>query len=250
MKRMCIGLIMMVFIGIPMVSAETTPEDILRAVDQMTPEQAHELQRKIAKRQWDPVPGGFFDRLAIRGSFNVQSVKDIDLAALNLSSGNDLDLDVMGGGEFTVLWQLFSDRFRTGFKGAALYAEDSDISTAGYSRVELNQNAAALVANYQLVRADKFLWWTEAGLGGGSITMEVLDTPSGGSSTLLEYEKDYGLAELSTGIEWRFNSELSLNVHVGYQFAEEIELEQAGQKTALSIDPSGVKGGLGLSYNF
>lgn len=249
MKRIMISLLM-VFIFISAASAETTPEDILQAVDRMTPEQAHELQRKIVKRQWEPVPGGFFDRLAVRGAVDVQSLEEVDLSSLGLSSGRDLDLDAVSGGELTVLWQMFSDKFRAGFKSAGLYAEDSDISNAGYSRVELTKNSIALAANYQFVRADKFLWWTEMALGGGQINMEVLDTPTGAASTLSTYDKDYGFGELTTGIEWRFNPELSLNVYVGYQFAEKVDLDQADRETDITLDPSGVKGGLGLSYNF
>lgn len=249
MKRLIMGL-MMAFMFVSVGSAETTPEDILRAVDQMTPAQAHELQKKLVERQWDPVPGGFFERLAIRGSMNVQSLKDVDLSSLNLSSGNDLKLDVVAGSEVAILWQGFNEKFRAGFKFSRLYAEDSDISNAGYSRVEMTQNTAALVANYQLLRADKFLWWSEAALGGGRIDMDVLDTPAGSPSTLSKYDKSYGIGELTTGIDWRFNSELSLNVYVGYQFSKEIELDQADRATNITIDPSGVKGGFGLSYNF
>lgn len=249
MKRFFMSL-MMIFVLVSVGSAETTPEDILQAIDQMTPEQAHDLQRKLAKRQWEPVPGGFFDRLAIRGSINAQSLEDVDLSSLGLSSGDDLELDAVGGSEVAVMWQLFGDKFRAGVKFAGMYAEDSDITAAGYSRVELTQNTAALVANYEVVKTVKFLWWTEAALGGGNIALEVLDTPSGEASTLSKFDQGYGLAELTTGVEWRFNPELALSLYVGYQFAEEIELDQADRKTDITIDPSGVKGGLGLSYNF
>ncbi len=250
MKQIFIITMTIILMSVSMLSAETTPEDILKAVDQMTPEQAHELHKKITKRQWDPVPTGFFDRLAIKGSMNVQSLKDVNISSLNLSSGKDLNLETIGGSEFGILWQVFNDRFRAGFKLAALAAEDSDMSTTGYSSVEMTLNTAALVANYQLVKSNKFIWWTEAALGGGNIDMEVLDTPTGGPSTLARYDKGYGMGELTTGIDWRFNSELSLNLYAGYQFSEDVKMKQADQTTGITVDTSGVKGGMGLSYNF
>lgn len=234
----------------PLDAGEIAPEDILKAIDQMTPEQAHEVEAKLAKRQWDPVPGGFFERLALNGSIAVLTMDEIDLDAFKLSTGEDLELEALGGSQMSIMWRLFSERFRAGFKFAGYMAEDSDMGPGGYSSVELTNDTAAITANYQIIRSNSFLWWTEASLGGGNLAMEIIDTPVGEATSVRHLKKEYGFGELASGIAWRFNSKLSLNGFAGYQFADEIELEEGGKSTGIELEPKGWKAGLGLSYNF
>jgi hypothetical protein len=222
----------------------------LEAIDEMTPEQAHDLEIKLAKRQWNPVPGGFFDRFAFKVSMAAAHTDGFDLSSANLSSGRHLDLEDVGGYELSFLWQLFDKRFRAGFKVAAMAAEDSHMGPGGYSRAEVSQATSAVVANYQLIRSDSLLWWTEAAIGGSHIELELLDTPLGSASTIHHYEKNYGQGEFSTGVDWRFNPMLSLGGFIGYRYAKDVDLEEGGRKTGASYDPKGFKGGVGLTYNF
>jgi hypothetical protein len=230
--------------------AETTPEEILDAIEEMTPEQVKELETSLAKRKWEPLPGGFFDRIAFKFSVVGADAGGLDFSSANLSSGNDLELEAVGGDELSVLWQMFDKRFRAGFKFACMVSEDSDMGDNGYSSAELFQTTSAIVANYQLVRTDAFIWWTEAALGGSYIELELLDTPLGEASTIHRYDKSYAQGELSTGFDWRFNPVLSLNCFIGYQYADDMRLEEGGRKTGIKFDPKGYKGGVGLAYNF
>jgi hypothetical protein len=43
---------------------------------------------------------------------------------------------------------------------------------------------------------------------------------------------------------------LSLNCFIGYQYADDVNLEEGGRETGIEFDPKGYKGGVGLTYNF
>jgi len=46
-------------------AAEFTADELLQAVDAMTPEQAHAFSTKLEAKLWKPLPEGFFSRLAV-----------------------------------------------------------------------------------------------------------------------------------------------------------------------------------------
>jgi hypothetical protein len=250
MVRIFVFFITVMTLALPAAWAETTPEEILEAVEEMTPEQVHELETTLASRKWEPVPGSFFDRIALKFSVVGARMDDLDLSSVNLSAGHDLDLEAVSGNELSVLWQLFDKRFRAGFKFAVMAAEDSHMDNNGYSSAELFQTTSTIAVNYQLVRTDAFIWWTEAAVGGSYTELELLDTPLGSASTIRRYDKTYGQGELSTGFDWRFNPVLSLSCFIGYQNAEDVKLEEGGRETGIEFDPKGYKGGVGLTYNF
>ena len=120
----------------------------------------------------------------------------------------------------------------------------------GYSRVDLSGAALAVAANMQWVRNPRWLVWTEAAPGTGSVRMEVVDTPVGQATTLRSFDGGYAFLDLQAGAAWRLNPVLSLFVSGGYRFAESIDLEEGGTETVLDFDASGGFGRVGLGVNF
>jgi hypothetical protein len=246
MKK-CVAVVLM---GAAMAArAEVTPQEMLDAVDKMTPQEAYDLALKLEAKTWDPIPEGFFSRIAARLDAAACWLDDVDLGGLNLSAGS-LDVEEADGLDITVLWQLFRPDLRLGFRIGAFSVEDSDLDGGGYSRVTLDGAYGEFVANWACVRRPHWLVWGEAGIGGGGLDVESVDTPAGAATTLREFDGDFWLADLRAGVTWMFNDVLSLSLSGGYRFAGEADLDEGGHNTGLSADPSGPGVQLGLGINF
>jgi hypothetical protein len=228
---------------------EVSPADLIQAVDQMSPEQAHELQQKLEAKLWEPVPQGFFTRMAVDIGVSYSSLDRVDLAPLSLSSGR-LDVDEVSGMDVSLLWRLFSERFRFGLRFGSWAARDSDFGEAGYSRADVVGGNLSLVANYQWIRSDSWLVWTEVAPGAGSIAVETVDTPADQSTTLRSFDGSFGLLDLQAGASWRFNRVLCLFLSGGYRFAESLDLDEGGRATTVEVDARGPVGRFGLGVNF
>ncbi len=248
MKTRLLAAVLLVSWG-TLAHGEVSPEDLIQAVDRMSPEQAHDLQQKLEAKLWEPVPQGFFTRMAVDIGVAYSSLDNVDLASLSLSSGG-MDVDEVSGMDVSLLWRLFSERFRFGLRFGSWAARDSDLSEAGYSRAEVVGGNLSLVANYQWVRSDSWLVWTELAPGAGSIAVETVDTPAHQPTTLRSFDRSFGQLDLQAGASWRFNRVLCLFLSGGYRFAESLNLGEGGRATALEIDASGftARGGLGVNF--
>jgi len=215
-------------------AAEMTAEELLGAVDQMTPEQAQAFSQKLEAKLWQPVPEGFFSRLA--GSVAL--------------SGGELDVESVDAFDIGLLWRAFSPRLHLGLRMESWMASDSNLGPGGYSRVEVEGGGVTLVANYQLVRHDTWLVWAELGGGGGGVMVDTVDTPAGEATTLRSFDQDFGMGDARLGAAWRFNRALCLQVSGGYRFAESVELDEGGSETPVTVDASGPSGRIGLGVNF
>jgi hypothetical protein len=247
MKRM-LAIMMMVACGMA-AKAEVTPDEVLGAVDKMTPEQAHAFSQKLEAKLWQPVPEGFFSRMALDMGVSGGSLDDAGLSGLTLSGG-DLDVESVGGLDLGIFWRLFDPRFRLGLRMGSWGSTDSNLGPAGYSRVDLLGSTLALAANMQWVRNPNWLIWTEVAPGSGSVRMDVVDTPVGQATTLRSFDGGYALLDLQAGAAWRLNAILSVFVSGGYRFAESIDLEEGGTETALDFNASGGFGRVGVGVNF
>ncbi len=226
-----------------------TPQDVLDAVDRMTPEQVVELYQKLDARLWRPIPAGFFTRLGADVALSATSIDSVDLPALRLSAG-DLDLEQAGGADFGLLWRVSAQRLRVGLRLSSIAARDSDLEATGYSRAELAAGAVALAINHQWIRTAHWLVWTEAAPGWAAVRLETIDTPAGGPTTLREFDGAYAQLVLQAGVALRFNPALALSLAAGYRFCDSVELEEGGRKSGLELDASGWVTRLGLAVNF
>jgi len=230
-------------------TTEVTPEQLLSAVDQMTPDQAYTLYETLEAKLWQPLPQGFFSRMSFLVDVYAASLDDPGVPALDLSAG-DLDLDEAGGTSARILWQLFHPRFRLGLAVDAWQAEDSDLRSAGYSRAELTGGSVALVANHQFVREPSWLLWGELAAGAAGAELEVVDTPAGQPTTMHEFDAGYPYLDLGAGIGWRFNPVLGLFATGAWRLADDAEWEEGSRETNLTLDATGYRFGVGLSINF
>jgi len=228
---------------------ETSPDDLIRAVDQMTPEQVHEFQQKLEAKMWKPVPQGFFTRMAVDLGVSYSSLHTVNLSSLSLSGG-EMDVDQVSGLDLGLLWRLFDERFRFGLRFGSWAATDSNLGEAGYSRADVAGGSLSLAANYQWVRSDSWLLWTEIAPGVGSVALETVNTPSGEATTLRSFDGSFAQVDLQGGASWRLNPVLSLFLSAGYRFAESVDLEEGGRTSAVKFDASGFTGKLGLGVNF
>jgi hypothetical protein len=232
-----------------MARAEVTPDEVIKAVDQMTPEQVNTLGRKLEARYWKPIPEGFFSRVAIGIDASGYALDKVDLAGATPSAGAR-DLEDAGGMDVSFLWQAWTPRSRIGFRCGSFGSEDDDLTPGGYSRAELYGGYGALVGNWQFVRADHWLLWGEVAGGYGQLSAETVDTPAGGATTQRDFDGDFWLGDVRLGVSWRFNPVLDLHASAGYRFAQEVDLEEGGDNAGFRADPSGFGVQLGLGINF
>jgi hypothetical protein len=236
-------------LGITSASAEVTSQDLLNAVDKMTPSEADAFSRKLESKLWRPVPEGFFSRLAVDVGVSGGTLESLDMSSVT-RSGGELDLDSVGGAEAGLLWRAFNPQLRLGLRMEAWTTSDSDLEPSGYSRADLEGGSVLLVANYQWVRRDTWLLWTEVGAGGGSAQLDTIDTPAGQATTLRSFDKTYNVVALQGGLSWRFNPVMSLFGAGGYQFAESVDFEEGGEDSAVELDASGPFARFGLGFNY
>lgn len=249
MQRIARGFGVVVALAVGTASAQTTAEDMVKAVDQMTPDQAYEFSNTLEAKLWKPVPKGFFSRLAVTYGVSSWSLDDADLGGLT-PSVNTLDVDAAGGTELGLLWEVLTPGLRLGARFSGFEASDSDLTGGGYSRIALTGGTASLAANYQFVQSAKWLWWVEGSVGLGGLAVETVDTPQGVPTTLRELDGDFAVAELRAGVAWRFNPVLSLLASAGYRFAEQCTLDEGGRSSGYAVDASGFGAQLGLGVNF
>lgn len=230
-------------------AAEMTADELLGAVDQMTPEQAQAFSQKLEAKLWQPVPEGFFSRMAVDMNVGGGELDKVDVGSVALSGG-ELDVESVDTFDVGLLWRAFSPRLHLGLRMESWMASDSNLGPGGYSRVEVEGGGVTLVANYQLVRNDAWLVWAELGGGGGGVMVDTVDTPAGEATTLRSFDQDFGMGDARLGAAWRFNRALCLQVSGGYRFAESVELDEGGSETPVTVDASGPSGRIGLGVNF
>jgi hypothetical protein len=225
-----------------------TPDELIKAVDQMTPEQVNELQTKLEAKMWKPVPQGFFTRMSVDVGMSFSSLDTVDLGSVALSGG-DMDVDQVGGLDLGLLWRVGEgDRLRLGLRFGGWEALDSNLGGAGYSSAEVTGGYMAFAANYQWVRTPSCLVWTE--IAPGSVAIDIVDTPTGQPTTLRSFDGEYGQVDLQAGFSWRFNPVMTLFLSGGYRFAESVDLEEGGKTRDAEFDASGFVGKFGLGINY
>lgn len=230
--------------------AAVSPDDVLQAIDQMTVEQIHQLHQKLEAKIWEPVPEGFFTRLSADFGGSYSRLDKVDLSSVSLSGG-DLDVKDAGGANFGLLWRVGAgDRFRLGTRFGSWHVRDSNRADEGYSRADVYGGLVSLAVNYQIMRSDSWILWTEVAPGGGWIGVDTLDTPAGAASTLRSFDRSFTHVDLQAGGSWRLNSAISFYLSGGYRWSEAVNLKEGGGSTDVRVDASGFGGRLGLAVNF
>ena len=133
----------LVLAWIVMARGEVTPDDLIRAVDQMNPEQVHEFQQKLEAKLWKPVPQGFFRRMAVDLGVSFSSLDTVDLKSVSLSGGR-MHVDKVSGLDLGLLWRVYGDRFRLGLRLGSWAATDSNLK--GYLLTAAANRARDLLA--------------------------------------------------------------------------------------------------------
>jgi hypothetical protein len=208
-----------------------TPDEVIGAVDTMTPEQALLFSQKLESKLWKPIPEGFFSRMAL----------DLGVWAGSLNDGG-LDLGLF--------WRAFDPRFRLGLRMGSWGASDSNLEPGGYSRADLTGASLALAANMQWVRNAQWLVWTEVAPGIGSVRLELVNTPAGQATTLRTVDGGYAQLDLQAGVALRVNPVLTVSLSGGYRLADGIDLNEGGEETVLDFDASGAFARVALGFNF
>lgn len=229
--------------------AETSAQDLLNAVDKMTPEEAQLFQQKLAAKYWQPLPEGFFTRMSVSLAGEVSGLAKVSPGVQSPAAAK-LDLKRAGGGEVALLWNVLDPKLRIGFEFGSLVASDSKLEDGSYARSDLLGGLGGVVANYQLVRQEHWNLFTQASLGVGGAQLDTLDTPKGQATTIHSYDGSFAWAQLQAGIAWRPNSVLTFFASGGYRFASRVDLSEGGEEHHGKLDVSGATGRLGLAFNF
>ncbi len=235
-------------LGFQVTGAEVTPDELLQAVDRLSPAQAQQFSQSLEAKTWEPVPKAIFHRLALTLGFGVGQMADLDLGGTDVSN-RGLDNDTVGEFELGLSWWLGRPEWRLGLRMGSYGSEDSGMDDAGYASAELMGSYSEIVLGYQFQRTPTWILWADLGLGGASAELETLNTPAAGGTTLRRYDGDYNLLDLRAGAAWRMNPVLALFATGGYRLASETDLEQADTATGPELDASGPFGQIGLAAN-
>jgi len=232
-------------------AAELTPEELIRAVDKMTPEQTVELMQRFDAKFWQPIPLGFFRRMAVDVGLSWSRPDSLTGSILDSASASP-DLDQWGGLDFSILWRVDSRRTRLGLRFSSWAARDADMQAAGYTRAEALASQIALGLNYQWFTSPTSPWivWTEVSPGWATYELDVVNTPTGAATTWRTFEASYGFLDLFAGFSFRFNRALCLLVSGGYRFSDSADLDEGGRDVGSTIDTSGPVVRVGLGVNF
>jgi hypothetical protein len=229
--------------------AELTPEELLQTVDRMNPDQVLALSKKLEARFWEPIPSGFFMRMALDLGVSAGPIDSTGVEDLSLSGGA-MDLEDVGGVDVGLLWRFNNPRYKLGLRFGSFMAEDSNLRETGYSRAELTGGHVTIPLNVQWVRCPRWMLWTEAAVGVGNAQLDTVDTPAGEATTMRRFDGDYVLADVQAGVSVRLNPAISLFLSGGYRFAESVKLEEGGRETGHELDMSGGFGRVGVGFNF
>jgi len=229
--------------------AEANAQDLLNAVDKMTPDEALLFRQKLEAKAWQPLPEGFFTRMSISCAAEASGLARVTPGSQS-KTGTDLDLNRASGGALTFLWNVCDPRLRLGLEFESLLASDSTLEDGSYARSDLQSSLLGLVVNYQLIRESCWELYTQATVGVGGARLDTLDTPKGQASTEHVYDASFPWAQLQVGAAWRPNPVLSLFISGGYRFAGRADLHEGGEDLHGSLDLSGATGRLGLAFNF
>lgn len=229
--------------------AETSPQDLLSAVDKMTPDEAQLFYQKLEAKFWKPLPEGFFTKMGVSVAAEVSGLAKVSPGSQS-TLGSKLDLSRAGGGEVSLLWQMLDPKLRLGVAFSSLLASDSKLEEGSYARSDLMAGMGALVAHYQLVREAHWQLFTQASIGVGGVRLDTLDTPKGLATTIHSYDASFPWLQLQAGIAWRPNPVLILFAGGGYRFAGRATLSEGGDTDHGKLDVSGATGRFGLGFNF
>ena len=229
--------------------AETSPQDLLNAMDKMTPDEAQLFYQKLEAKYWQPLPEGFFTRMGAVLSFEASGLAKVRPASQS-QLGSTLDLSHAAGGEMALLWNVCDSKLRIGLEFGTLLASDSILANGSYAREDFQAGLGALVVNYQLVREQHWQLFTQAAAGVGSARLDTLDTPKGQATTIHSYDASFPWAQLQAGLAWRPNPVLTLFASGGYRFAGNADLSEGGDEHHGKLDVSGATGRLGFGFNF
>jgi len=229
--------------------AETSAQDLLNAVDKMTPDEALLFRQKLEAKYWQPLPEGFFTRMSISIAAEVSGLSRVTPGSQS-KTGGELDLNRASGGALTLLWNVCDPRLRLGLEFESLLASDSTLDDGSYARSDLQSGLLGLVVNYQLIRESCWELYAQGTAGFGGARLDTLDTPKGQASTEHSYDASFPWAQLQVGAAWRPNPVLTLFISGGYRFAGRADLHEGGEDQHGSLDISGATGRLGLGFNF
>ena len=229
--------------------AEMTAEDLIQAVEEMSPEQVATFQRTLRERRTAPdARKRYFRGKALDLGFSYAGLNRVNLDAVTLSAG-DMDIDRVRGIDLGLLWRK-TDRFLLGFRFGNWTAEDSNLNENGYTRADIKGGYFSLALNYQIVQSDSWLLWAEVAPGFGSVDLTTVNTPSGEATTLRYFDDSFFQTDLHAGISWRCTKYLTVFLSGGYRFAESVNLDEGGSSSDVSFDASGFTGKWGLGLNF
>ncbi len=246
---------MLIFSGLLLMSpaitqAEVTPDHLLQAIEEMSPEQVRSLHQTLRqKHSAAPTSKRHAKGKALDVGFSYSSFDTVNLSSVTQSGGN-MNLDDVRGFDIGLLWRPAGERFLLGFRFGNWMANDSNLGEGGYTRADLKGGYFSVAANYQLVRSDAWILWAEVAPGFGNIDLKTIDTPNEAATTLRFFDGSFVQADLQAGISYRCRPHVTVFLSGGYRFAESINLEEGGRKSDLTFDASGFTGKWGIGFNF
>lgn len=225
--------------------AQVAPEELIKAVDAMTPEQARELRHTLGEKL-APSPRASFYIAPSMSKYNKTGVEE----GVKFSADEPDVSKIMGlaiGFTCEVLPMV-----RIGPELGLNSVMDSDYKKdRGYSRATLQTVDGALVVQVKPMGFRHGSLWLDAAGGYGSAWLETLNTPSSenDSSTVREKSAGYWFVTPRLGAAWKLGRYAALFGTAGYRFAESVSMKQGGESTGPSFDSSGYEFRLGLGFN-
>lgn len=242
-KWVLIGLLS---VSVTALAAESTPDELIKTVEKMTPDQLIQLN-KIVRDKYSEKYGEPFSRFGINFDYDLIGFKKTGVEDMTFSGG-DMNLDAMMGGTISLYWRCKS-MLQLGVEYQGFTGWDANRNRNGYSDADFAGYMSGLSANYHVLRMEQFGLWVNLTGGYGEIALETLNTPAGESSEMRRYRQSYFFGKAGVGAQWRLTHWFSVFASGGYRLAEKVELKEGGDKTGFDLDASGYEAKVGIGFN-
>jgi opacity protein-like surface antigen len=247
-KRAAIAAMAVVAAGLGVQAADLSPEDLIKAVDKMTPEQAHQVKRELDSKSRQTRSYAWLSQFSVEFAGVWERFDKYGIENERFSADKP-DLEKSMGGALALQWKPL-DYLGLGVEYGFYAGSDKDLSNGSYSSAKLLGSHTAARIRLEFLKQRYVLAWADASVGMGSVAIETVDTPRGQATTLREYDADYWFATPAVGLAFRCTEGFSIFGQAGYRFCEKVDLKQGGSKLSdRELDGSGVELRLGVGFN-
>ncbi len=225
--------------------------DLVKDVDQLSPEQAYEVMTKLQAKVLQPIPETFFTRLTVSvdggaGAVNPKSYNDY----LTARGGNKVN--TLGVGKARILWRVSDNLLFGAIFSGSMSHQTREQQTGVYYRHSLLASSVDLALGYRIALSENFFIAPTLGAGGVFARVTEATTNDTNSSTyVLRYMGMAPHAMVELPIYYRLNRVWSIGFTNAVQVGNIAKFYRAEDRRSQTpnLSVTGYQGTLSIAFN-